>query len=417
LVRRHFFLAAALAILVLMVVAGGLKMAFGKHGAQQGPGGPGASQGQGAPAGKGGGGGRGGRGGAGGAAQVSVATVQRQSFVDAIDVLGVAKGRQSVTLTAAATQLVDRVRFSDGQSVAKGAILVELRDTEQDAGVGQAKARLVEAERAYQRYKALNDKGFASRAQLEGYEATWRSAQADVAAAEARQNDRMIRAPFSGVVGLSDIAPGSLVNPGAPIVTLDDLSTMRVDFQVPERYLGQLSQGQAITAAVDAYPGEQIQGRIALLDTRIDERTRAITARAEFPNPNRKLKAGMMMRVSIARGQRQALAAPESAVAVQGDSAFVFVVRKDGKRTTAEQRPVVTGIRQNGVVEILDGAEAGEQIVADGLNKVQPGQAIHVQGAGGPGAGGAGGAGGHKGPGAGDKGAGGQGQQRKQAAS
>jgi membrane fusion protein (multidrug efflux system) len=115
--------------------------------------------------------------------------------------------------------------------------------------VGQAKARLVEAERAYQRYKALNDKGFASRAQLEGYEATWRSAQADVAAAEARQNDRMIRAPFSGVVGLSDIAPGSLVNPGAPIVTLDDLSTMRVDFQVPERYLGQLSQGQAITAS------------------------------------------------------------------------------------------------------------------------------------------------------------------------
>jgi membrane fusion protein (multidrug efflux system) len=249
------------------------------------------------------------------------------------------KGRQSVTLTAAATQLVQRVRFSDGQAVTKGAILVELRDTEQDAGVGQAKARLVEAERAYQRYKSLNDKGFASRAQLEGYEATWRSAQADVAAAEARQNDRLIRAPFSGVVGLSDVAPGALVNPGAPIVTLDDLSTMRVDFQVPERYLGQLRPGQPITASVDAYPGEQIQGRIALLDTRIDERTRAITARAEFPNPNRRLKAGMMMRVSIARGQRQALAAPESAVAVQGDSAFVFVIHQgrseDDRRATS----------------------------------------------------------------------------------
>jgi membrane fusion protein (multidrug efflux system) len=417
LVRRHFFLAAALAILVLMVVAGGLKMAFGKHGGAQAPGGPSAAQGPGGGGGgRGGPGGGGGRRGGGGAAQVSVAVVQRQNFVDAIDVLGVAKGRQSVTLTAAATQLVQRVRFSDGQAVTKGAILVELRDTEQDAGVGQAKARLVEAERAYQRYKSLNDKGFASRAQLEGYEATWRSAQADVAAAEARQNDRLIRAPFSGVVGLSDVAPGALVNPGAPIVTLDDLSTMRVDFQVPERYLGQLRPGQPITASVDAYPGEQIQGRIALLDTRIDERTRAITARAEFPNPNRRLKAGMMMRVSIARGQRQALAAPESAVAVQGDSAFVFVIHKDGQKTTAEQRPVVTGIRQNGVVEILDGAEAGEQIVADGLNKVQPGQVVHVQGAGGPRVGGPG-AGGRKGPGAGGQGPGGQGQQRKQATS
>jgi membrane fusion protein (multidrug efflux system) len=398
--RRHFFLVAALAVLILMVIAGGLKLASAKN---RGPGGAGGGQAamQGGPGGGAGGpgggaAGRRGGGGFGGPAQVSAVTVQPVSFTDAIEVLGVAKGRQSVTLTAATTQLVDRVRFTDGQAVPRGAVLVELRNTEQDAGIAQAQARLVEAKRAYDRYATLGQKGFASKAQIDQYEAAWRSAQADVAVAKARQNDRMIRAPFAGVVGLSDVAPGALVNPGAPIVTLDDISAIRVDFQVPERYLAQVTAGQQITATVDAYPGETITGRIAQLDTRIDERTRAMTARAEFPNGARRLKPGMMMRVSIARGQRQSLGVQEAAVSVQGDSAFVYVLRQMGERTVAEQRPVITGIRQNGVVELKDGVQAGDRIVADGLNKVQPGQPVRVVGARGPGGPGARAPGGHR---------------------
>ncbi|WP_309604746.1 efflux RND transporter periplasmic adaptor subunit, partial [Phenylobacterium sp.] len=316
----------------------------------------------------------------GGPAQVSSTSIFTHAFTDQLEVLGVAKGRQSVTLTAATTQLVDKVRFTDGQSVRSGAVLVELRNSEQDAGLAQAQAALVEADRAFQRYRTLNQQGWASKAQLDQFEAAWRSAQANVTAAKARQNDRMIRAPFAGVVGLSDVAPGALVNPGAPIVTLDDVSTIRVDFQVPERYLAQLRQGQAITATVDAYPGATIHGRVAMLDSRIDERTRAITARAEFPNPLHKLKPGMMVRVGLAQGQRQSLAAQESAVSVQGDSAFVYVLHSMDQRTVAEQRPVVTGLRQDGLVEIIDGVKAGDRIVADGLNKIQPGQPVRVVG-------------------------------------
>ncbi len=120
-------------------------------------------------------------------------------------------------------------------------------------------------------------------------------------AARARAGDRTIRAPFAGVVGLSDIAPGALINPGAAIVTLDDVSAIRVDFDIPDRYLANIREGQQIIARVDAYPGETITGRIPKLDTRIDERTRAITARAEFPNPSRKLKPGMMLRGHLRR--------------------------------------------------------------------------------------------------------------------
>ena len=101
--------------------------------------------------------------------------------------LGVAKGRQSVTLTAAATQLIDRVRFVDGQHVERGAVLVELKDTEQDAGTAQAQARVAVAQRAYERYRTLGEKGFASKSQIDQYESVYRAAQADVAAAKARQ--------------------------------------------------------------------------------------------------------------------------------------------------------------------------------------------------------------------------------------
>jgi membrane fusion protein (multidrug efflux system) len=378
LLRRHFFLIGALAVLVLMVVVGGLKLMSAKS---AGPGGGSAAQQGGPPGGGAGGGRRGGAGGfGGGPTQVSVAMIAPRTFSDEIEVLGVAKGRQSVTLTAATTQLVDRVHFADGQSVPRGAVLVELKNTEQDASLAQAEAALVQADRAYERYKTLGQQGWASKAQIEQYEAAYKSAQANVAAAKARQNDRTIRAPFAGVVGLSDVTPGALVNPGAPIVTLDDLSTVRVDFQVPERYLAQVHEGQAITAKVDAYAGETIKGRIAKLDTRIDERTRAITARAEFPNPQRRLKPGMMVRVGVSRGVRQGLSAPESSVSVQGDSAFVYVLHAAGQRTAVEQRPVVTGVRQDGFVEITDGVHAGDRIVADGLNKLQPGQPVRVLG-------------------------------------
>lgn len=383
--RRHFFLVGALVLLVLMGVAGGLKLAGSKASAS-GPAGPGPVAGQ------GGAGGRGGGGGGGAPTMVSAAVVQPRIFQDDLEVLGVAKGRRSVTLTAATTQLIDKVRFSDGQSVRQGAVLVELKNTEQDAGIAQSQAKLVQAEREYQRWKTLADKGFASHSAVDQYQAGWLSAKADLDAAKARQADRMIRAPFSGVVGLSDVSPGALVNPGAPIVTLDDLSAVRVDFQVPEQSLAQIHEGQTIDASVQAYPGQKIRGRIQHIDTRVDERTRAITARAEFPNPDRRLKPGMLIRVSISRGQRQALATPESAVSVQGDSAFVYVIRTMGQRTLAEQRPVVTGLRQDDFVEILEGVQPGERIIADGLNKVQTGQAIRVAPArpGGPGPGGPG---------------------------
>jgi membrane fusion protein (multidrug efflux system) len=367
--RRHFFLVLAVGVVLLMLVAGGLKvLSPGKAtqvGGPGGPGGPGRSRGE--------------------VPQVSLVSPVSRVFTERLELLGVAKGRQSVTLSAATTQLVSRVLFSPGQSVAKGQVLVELKTTEQDAALAQARAREVQARRAFERWQALSDQGYASAAAVDQYEAAWKSTRADVGAAEARLGDRVIRAPFAGVVGLSDIAPGAVISPGAAIVTLDDLSALRVDFQVPDRFLSSVREGQALTATVDAWPDARFNGRVLRLDTRIDERTRALTARSEFTSSEGLLKPGMMLRVGVTQGVRTALALPESAVAVQGDGASVFVAVQEDGRMTVQQRPVVAGLRQDGWVEILEGVTTADRVVADGLNRIQSGQPVRPAGSAPPG--------------------------------
>lgn len=355
-IRRHFFLAAAAGFLVLMLVAGGLKLAAA------GPKGGDA------------------RGGPGGRAQpVSEAVVSPRAFVDRIEALGVAKGRQSVTVTSNTAELVTAVRFRDGQRVARGQVLVELKAGEEDAGVIEARARLAQAQRDYDRWSALADRGVAPRAAAEQYLSALQTAKAGVEAAQARKLDRVIRAPFAGVVGLTDVAPGALISPGAPIVTLDDLSLIRVDFNLPDRYLPVLAEGAPIAARPDAWPNEVFQGRIARLDSRIDAATRAITARAEFPNPAGRIKPGMLMRVAVEHGARQGLAVPEAAVQFEGDQAFVFVIVPRGAGQAARKTAVRTGAADGGFVEIVEGLKAGDRVVADGLNRIQDGQGVRVQ--------------------------------------
>lgn len=351
-IRRHFFLLAALAAVVLMLVVGGMKLAFGQKAAGQG--GPGGGR----------------------ATTVSQTVVSSRAFTDRIEVLGVAKGLQSVTITSNTAEMITAVHFVDGQAVSRGQVLVDLKSASEDAGIAEAKVRLAQAERDYQRWKTLADRGVAPRATAEQYLSAVETARAGVASAQAQKLDRVIRAPFSGRVGISDVAPGTLISPGTAIVSLDDVSVIRVDFSVPDRYLATLRQGLPISARPDALPGETFQGRIAQIDTRIDPTTRAVKARAEFPNPGGRLKPGMLVKVSIDQGLRTAPAVPEAAVQFEGTQASVFLIVKGPKGQVARRTNVETGLASGGFVEISSGVKPGDKIVADGLNRVQDGAAI-----------------------------------------
>lgn len=327
------------------------------------------------------GGGPGGPGGGRGAQEVAEVRVIDRAFSDSFEVLGVARGRRSVDITSSTTELITRVFFSDGQRVAAGAPLVELRADQQDAGIIEAEARLRQARRDMERWESLAERGIAPRVTAEQARTDFETAEAAMEGAQARRGERMIRAPFAGILGLTTVTPGTLVNPGTVIATLDDLSVVRVDFQVPERYLPMLRRGVAITARADAYPGREFSGRIADLDTRIDPQTRALTARAEFPNPDLTIRPGMSMRVSVAQGERSAPAVPEAAVQYEGSGAFVYRIASDGERSTAQRIEVRAGVVEDGMVEIIQGLDVGDRVISSGLNRIQPGAAVQVAGA------------------------------------
>lgn len=365
-IRRHLFLVIAAAVLGLMIVAAVLRVAFADD--EGGRGGPG--------------GGRGGPGGGRGQA-VSEAVVTLRPFSDQINVLGVARGRRSVNITSNTSELITAVLFSDGQRVAAGTPLVQLQAREEDASIIQARAQVAQAQREYDRFSDLAERGVAPRVSAEDAETALETAQAALAAAEARRGDRMIRAPFAGTLGLTTVTPGTLISPGAVIATLDDTSVIRVDFPVPERYLGVLRQGLPIVATADAYGSERFSGRIALIDTRINETTRAVTARAEFPNPGGRIRPGMLMRVGIQQGRRETPSVPESAIQYEGDGAFVYRIAQGERGSTAQRVTVETGAVENGFVEIVSGLNANEHVVGSGLNRIQPNAPISVGGTGG----------------------------------
>lgn len=356
LLKRHFFIVAAAVVLGLMVVAAVLRIAFAQD---EGPGGPG---------------------GPGGRAQtVSEAVVANRQFSDQIDVLGIARGRRSVDITSNATELISRVMFEDGQRVAAGTPLVELQAGEEEADIIMARASLDQAERDRDRWRTLAERGVAPRVTAEQAQTAFETAQATLRAAQSRRGDRVIRAPFSGIVGLSDVTAGTLINPGTVIATLDDTSVIRVDFPVSERYLSVLRPGLSVQAAAEAFPDQPITGRIALIDTRINEDTGAVLARAEFPNPGGRIRPGMTMRVSVEQGVRQAPAVPESAVQFEGATAFVYrIAPQPGGGAVAQRVTVETGAVENGFVEILSGLSATDRVVGSGLNRIQPGAPITV---------------------------------------
>ncbi len=358
--KRHFFIIVAGAVVALMLVAAVLKITL----ANDGPGGAGGPSGP--------GGGRGGQ-------LVAATSPQAREFSDDLKVLGVARSLRSVNITSSTSELVTRVFFNDGQAVRVGAPLVELQTSEEDAAIIQARAQLAQAQREYDRYKILAERGVAPRVMAENAETALQSARAVVTAAEARRGDRILRAPFSGVLGLSTVTPGTLISPGTVITTLDDLSSIRVDFAVPERFLSTLRAGTALTATADAYPGRTFEGRISLMDVRVNEQTRAVTARAEFPNPGGDIRPGMMMRVAVRQGQRQALAVPEAAVQYEGAGAFVYRIAGNDEGNIAQRVEVQAGTVENGFVEIVTGLSANDRVVASGLNRIQPGAPVRTE--------------------------------------
>jgi membrane fusion protein (multidrug efflux system) len=308
---------------------------------------------------------------------VAVVTTRpvRKEFAHEVEALGTLRANESVDITAKVADRVAAIHFQEGQQVRKGDVLVELDNTEARADLAAAEAAASDSRSQYKRSQELFQTRALSEAQLDQLHATLLANEARVAAARSRLADRVITAPFNGRVGLRNVSLGGLVNPGAVITTLDDLSVVKLDFAVPEIFLSTLQPGLTVEARSTAYPKESFAGRVASIATRVDPTTRAVTIRALIDNRDGRLRPGMFMTVRLVRQEGEALMLPEQAIVPENEQHFVYVV-EDGR---AHKREVTIGRRRPGEVEVLQGLTADDGVVIDGTLNLRDGVAVRVQ--------------------------------------
>jgi membrane fusion protein (multidrug efflux system) len=296
---------------------------------------------------------------------------------DRIEALGTAFSNESAVISSTVTEKVVGVHFEDGQVVRKGDSIVTLAQQEESAARDAAIEQLAEHQRELNRLESLLQNQSVARQQVDQRRTLLRVTQQRIKELEARIQDRTLRAPFDGILGLRKISVGALVEPGEVITTIDDVSRIKLDFTVAETYIGALKPGAAINATSRALAGRTFNGTVASIDTRIDPITRSFVVRAVLPNPDRVLKPGMLLTVNLLKNERRALVIPEEALVPLQRRNFVWVV-DTAKGNTAERREVKIGARRPGEVEITSGLTENELVIVRGTDLVRPGSRVRI---------------------------------------
>jgi len=309
------------------------------------------------------------------ATPVVVARATRAPFVDELEALGSVRANESVDLTSNRADHVAAIHFEDGQHVQKGDLLVELLVREETAQLAGALAMQEEQLAAYTGVKTLFEQNSISKREFAAAKSVKTAADARVLGLEAAIADRQILAPFSGVLGLRRVSVGAYLQPSTIITTLDDLAVVKLDFTIPETWLAVVAEGMKIDARSDAWPEIPFSGSIVTIATRLDPRTRSATVRAVLENSDLLLRPGMLLKVTIRRGEETVLQVPEEALLQRGESHMVFRVDEE---ELAESVPVEIGRRRVGFVEITAGLDEGDRIVVVGVGRVRQGAPVHV---------------------------------------
>jgi membrane fusion protein (multidrug efflux system) len=307
--------------------------------------------------------------------QVATAPVRQARVVERIESIGTARAREAITVTSRVSGIVAAINFAEGGHVTAGDVLIELDRSQQVAAYDRARAAADDARTRLNRARQLRATQAVAEAQIDQLEAALRQAEAQVREATAKVEEMKIIAPFAGRVGLRQVSLGALIQPGAAVTTLDDLSRLRVEFAVPEVFVARLAAGQRVDAMSSAFSDRRFEGVVTVVDTRIDPATRTVRAVAEFDNPDETLKPGLFLSMALTLSERpSALLIPEEAIDPVGDRTFVYAVR-DGRAVRQEVR---LGTRLRGEVEVLEGIGPDAQVVVRGLQRLRNGVPVHV---------------------------------------
>lgn len=296
-------------------------------------------------------------------------------FQDDVAAVGSLKSNESVTMRPEIAGRIAAIHLREGATATKGAVLVALDASTQSAELQQAEANRALAQANFKRNEELFQKKFISERARDESAATLKVQDAAVALAQAKYQKTQIRAPFTGVVGIRNVSAGDYVKEGQELINIEDISSLKVDFRLPENLFSRLKIGQSIEVTTDAMADQTFKGVVDAIDPMLDASGRAISLRARLPNTDLKLRPGMFVRVRLAfASERRGLAVPEEALVPAGADNYVFKVT-DGKVARVK---VNLGQRRQGTVEIVGGLKEGDTVVTAGQLKLHDGTAVKV---------------------------------------
>ena len=292
-----------------------------------------------------------------------------------VSAVGSLLANESVMIRPEVEGRIRAIHFAEGQLVQAGGRLVSLDSSEVEAQLAAVKAELNLNRNRMRRAEELQAKNFISAEALDVARENLNQSLAKHSEIQAKLDKMTIKAPFEGVAGLRQVSPGAYVKAGQDIARLEGIGTLKLDFRVPEVFLRKIRTSQEAQVTADAFPGETFRGAIYAIEPAVDEQTRTVLLRARIPNPGVRLKPGMFARVMLVLDTREnALLVPEQALVPRGGDRFVFRLA-DGKAVLTK---VEIGLRRPGVVEIVQGLKAGDEIVVDGQLRLQDGSAVTV---------------------------------------
>ncbi|MDE2050644.1 MAG: efflux RND transporter periplasmic adaptor subunit [Gammaproteobacteria bacterium] len=313
---------------------------------------------------------------------VSTATAEYSEWQPQVQAVGSLRAIHGVEVTTEVAGLVRKVAFRSGSDARAGQLLLQLNA---DPDVAQLQALTAEANLAaltYHRDLIQYQAQAIGRAQLDTDAANLKSTREQESAQAALVAKKTVRAPFSGRLGITTVNPGQYLNPGDPIVTLESVDPIYVDFRLPQDDLARVAVGQTVHVTADAFPGKAFEGKITSIDPLVDPSTRNFQAEANIDNPEHKLLPGMFVRTSVDAGAKQRyLTLPQTAITYNPYGETVYLVRKPAKagaHPTAQLIFVTLGPTRGDQVAVVKGLNAGETVVSSGQMKIKNGTQLVV---------------------------------------
>ncbi len=306
---------------------------------------------------------------------VEVETVEQGNISKRITTVGHLSANAAVTIKAETNNRITKMLFQEGAEVNKDQILIEFENADVKAELRQAEGELDLRKSDFERIEALRKKGVESQRKFDESLAGLKIAEGKVQAAQARLNKTIIRAPFEGIIGIVDIKEGTYVQAGQELVKLVDNTPIKVEFRVPEKNVHDVGVGQKVEVKVNAFGAKNFEGKVEAVDSSVEEKSHSLLLRATIPNNSGLLKPGMFADVSLVIGEKSdAIVIDEGSVERQGETDFVWIVI-NGK---AYRKPVLTGTRENGRIEIITGLQAGDMVVVSGQLRLVTGRGVKI---------------------------------------